>query len=282
MDRLFPTALAALALLSVALPLHAQDDGFTWDNATEVGFVTTAGNASSTTFSVKSSLRGTGGPNQLKIEVGGIRASSKITTRTAQGTETDFSIVKTTTTVESAANYFARSRYDRDLGEVFAFGGAGWERNTFSGFEHRFSMVVGLGRTWTESENGRIKTDLGGTYTIQRDVAEDVDGTARFGGVRTTIEAARSLTGTTDLESIFVLDENLNDTDDLRFDWLSSITVALTEGLAFKTSYQLVFDNQPALISVPLFDLTGMQQGTVSVDSAELDSFLTLSLVIKP
>lgn len=144
---LSPVALSAIALLAATIPLHAQETGFTWDNATEVGFVTTSGNASSTTLSVKSALTGTGGPNVFEIAIGGIRASSKVTTRTAQGTETNFSIVQTTTTVESAANYFARARYDRDLGEVFAFGGAGWERNTFAGFEHRFSIVAGVGRT---------------------------------------------------------------------------------------------------------------------------------------
>lgn len=281
MTKLPPAALLTLTVLVLTAPLSAQDEGFTWENGTEVGFVTTSGNASSTTFSLKSSLTGTGGPNQLKIEVGGIRASSKVTTRTARGTASDFSIVESTTTVESAANYYARSRYDRDLGGAFAFGGAGWERNTFAGFEHRSSVVVGLGRTWVDTDNGRFKTDLGATFTVQQDVAEEADGTDRFGGLRTTIEGARTLTETTDLETILVVDENLNNTDDLRFDWISSISVALTEGLAFKTSYQLVFDNDPALISVPLFDTTGTPQGSVSVDSDQFDSFLTLSLVIK-
>lgn len=274
-------ALFALALVAPALPLSAQEGGFAWENGTEVGFVTTSGNASSTTFSLKSSLTGTGGANQFKIEVGGMRASSKVTTRTARGSASDFSIVKTTTTVESAANYHVRSRYDRDLGRAFAFGGAGWERNTFSGFEHRFSLVLGLGKTWVNRDSGRFKTDVGGTFTVQQDVSEEADGTDRFGGVRATIEGARTLTETTDLETTFVLDENLKNTDDLRFDWTTSISVALTEGLAFKTSYQLVFDNEPALISVPLFDTGGTPQGTVGVESAELDTFLMLSLVIK-
>ncbi len=212
--------------------------------------------------------------------MGGIRASSEETTRTAQGTPTSFTVIETTRTLESAANYFARARYDRDLGEAFAFGGAGWERNTFAGFLHRYSAVAGVGRTWVETESGRFKTDLGATYTVQEDVESPGERNG-FGGVRTTIEGIRALTESADFETTFVLDENLQDTDDLRFDWLSSVSVSLTEGLALKTSYQLVFDNQPALIGVPLFDGTGTQSGTVTVESDEFDSFLTLSLVIK-
>lgn len=273
------SGLVLVAALVTPQQAISQEAGWTWENSTEVGFVTTSGNASQTTLSLKSSLTGTAGANTFKIGLGGIRASSELTTRTAQGTPGNFSVVTTTTEVKSAANYFARARYDRDLGEAFLFGGAGWERNTFAGFLHRYSVVVGVGRTWVSTDNGHFKTDVGGTFTLQEDVQApgERDG---FGGVRTTIEAARTLTETTEFETEFVLDENLNNTDDLRFDWLSSVAVALTEGLALKTSYQLVFDNEPALIDVPLFT-GGIQTGSVTVDSARFDSFLTLSLVIK-
>lgn len=267
------------ALLFLAVPAAGQD-AWDWGNSSELGFVTTSGNASSTTVSLKSSLTGTGGPNQVKVEVGGLKASSDLTTRVARGTPGSFTVVETVQEVESAANYYARTRYDRDLGEAFAFGGAGWERNTFSGFSHRYSVVAGLGRTWADSDDARFKTDVGGTFTIQEDVQAPGERES-FGGFRVTIDGARSLTETTDLETTFVLDENLEETDDLRFDWLSSVAVSLTEGLALKTSYQLVFDNVPALIDVPLVDGGGTEIGTVAVPSQEFDSFFTLSLVIR-
>ena len=276
-----PLFAAPLLLLPLAPPACAQEVGsWSWQNASEVGFVTTSGNASSTTFSLKSSLKGEGGPNQIKLELGGIRANSEVTTRVATGTTGDFTVVETVQEIESAANYYARARYDRDLGPAFLFAGAGWERNTFAGFNHRYSTVLGVGHTWVDTDDGRLKTDLGGTYTLQEDV-QAPDDRRGFGGVRTTIEAARSLTETTDFETVFVLDENLKDTDDLRFDWLSSVAVALTEGLALKTSYQLVFDNVPALIDVPLLDDAGNEVDTVAIRSQEFDGFFTLSLVIK-
>ena len=273
-------ALAALAGTLIATsPASAQDSGWSWDNSTELGFVTTSGNASQTTLSLKSSLTGTSGPNTFKVGIGGLRASSELTTRRAEGTQGSFTVTETTTEVTAASNYYARARYDRDLGEAFLFSGAGWERNTFAGFQNRYSAVAGVGRTWVDNDSGRFKTDLGGTFTVQEDVQTPGENDG-FGGIRVTIEGARTLTETTDFETEFVLDENLNDTDDVRFDWLSSIAVALTDGLALKTSYQLVFDNQPALLSVPLFT-GGTENGTVGVPSAQFDSLVTLSLVIK-
>ncbi len=266
--------------LTVALPLAAQDDTFSWDNSTEFSYVSTAGNASSNTLGLKSTLTGSG-EGTFKLEVGGIRASSNFTTRTAMGTIDDFVINEETRTEQSAANYFARSRYDHTLGGVFVFGGGGWERNTFSGVNNRFSLVAGVGKTWIEGDNGLFKTDLGATYTVQKDVEPDPTRSDGFVGLRATIQGERALTETTNLATTLVLDQNLYDTDNFRLDWVASVSVVLTEGLAFKTSFQMLFDNDPALIGVPLLDVSDVLIGQVQVPSQKVDSFVTLSLVIQ-
>ena len=274
--------LLSFGALSLGAPTSgAAQDAFTWENATELSFVTASGNSTSSTLGVKSSLQGSTETSGFKLEVGGIRASSTFTTRTAVGSPTDFVVTEENRQETSAENYFARSRYDRDVGRWFAFGGTGWERNTFSGIRNRVSFVGGAGRTWVETDDRLFKTDLGLTYTIEKPVEETPGEDDGFGGLRATIEAERALTGTTDLSTTLVADENLADTEDLRVDWVGSLTVALTQGLAFKTSYQLVFDNQPALVGVPLFDGGGTQLGEVRVPSDKVDTFLTLSLVIK-
>ena len=267
-------------LVATGVPVAAQDSSFSWENSTEFSYVATAGNASSNTLGLKSILTGSGGSGTFKLEVGGIRASSNFTTRTAVGISDSFVINEETRTEQSAANYFARSRYAQSLGGLFAFGGAGWERNTFSGVNNRFSLVAGAGRTWVEGGTGLFKTDLGATYTIQKDVEPDPSDSDGFFGLRATIEGSRALTATTDLATTLVLDENLSDTDNFRFDWIASIAVVLTEGLAFKTSFQMLFDNDPALSGIPLLDVNGMPTGQVQIPSQKLDSFLTLSLVI--
>jgi len=275
------SALSFCFMFAIGAPVSAQEAPFAWDNSTEFSYVATAGNASSNTLGLKSTLTGTGSGGTFKLEVGGIRASSNFTTRTAVGTSDDFMVNSETRTEQSAANYYARSRYDQTLGGVFGFGGGGWERNTFSGVDHRFSFVAGAGKAWIDGDTGLFKTDLGVTYTIQRDVIPDPTRSDEFAGLRATIEGSRAVTSTTELASTLVLDENLNHTENFRFDWIVSIAVVLTEGLAFKTSFQMLFDNDPALTSVPLIDPNDGPIGQVKIPSQKLDSFLTLSLVIK-
>lgn len=284
MHQLYKTFVPALTAVAIAAPVAAQDEATVWDNSTEFAFVTTSGNASSSTLGLKSALTGTAAVSTFKLEIGGIRASSDFTDRTAVGTASSFTVNEVVRSERSAENYFARSRFDRNLGDnaFFIFGGAGWERNTFAGFNNRFSFVAGIGDTWVNDERTLFKTDIGGTYTIQKDVDPTPGASDGFGGIRATAELKRDLSETTAFESLLVVDENLQNTDDLRFDWVSSIAVALTEGLAFKTSLQLLFDNDPALIGVPLFDGGGTPAGTnVLIPSNDLDSFLTVSLVIK-
>jgi putative salt-induced outer membrane protein YdiY len=281
MPRIAPS-LSLIAVLCLAAPVLAQDaSSFVWDNATEFSFVSTSGNASSNTLGLKSTLTGSGEGSTFKLEIGGIRASSNFTTRTALGTPTNYSVIEETRSERSAANYLARSRYDHELGAGYAFGGAGWERNTFAGVNHRYSFVLGLGKSWVDSDTGLFKTDLGATYTIQKDVSPTPDAGDGFGGARATIEATRSLTSTTDLATTLILDENLRNTDDLRADWVVSIAVGLSEGLQFKTSYQMLYDKDPALIGVPLLDASDNVLGEVPTPSQKVDTFLTLSLVIK-
>ena len=278
------SALATLLAVGAPNAAQAQDapEGFTWENATELSFVSTGGNASSSTLGLKGLLAGTGGPNAVKFEVGGVRAETGRTTRTAVGTMTSFNVNESTVSETTAESYFARGRYDRSMGAAFLFTGAGWDRNTFAGVQNRFAFVGGVGRAWVESETSRFKTDVGGTLTIQKDVEPAPGADESFAGVRFTVDAMRKLSETTEFSSVLVVDENVEDTEDLRADWLNSLSVSISESLALKTSLQLLFDNQPALLGVPLESLPGVPTGdTVLTPGNEIDSVFTVTLVIK-
>jgi hypothetical protein len=133
-----------------------------------------------------------------------------------------------------------------------------------------------------DGESGRFKTDVGVTYTVQKDVDPAPGADDAFGGVRFSVDAARRVSSNVDYASVLLVDENLEETEDLRADWTNSVSVALTDALAFKTSLQLLFDNQPALIAVPLFTGGGAPTGTnVLTPGDEVDSVLTVALVIK-
>lgn len=274
-------ALAALAIAPYAAVAQAAS-GYAWENQTELSFVSTGGNASSSTLGLKSGLIGKADANTFKLEVGGIRGETNFRDIRATGTASSFTVNETSTSALTAESYFAKGRYDRSFGSAYGFTGTGWDRNTFAGVQNRFGFVVGVGNTWTESDAGLFKTDIGATYTIQKDVDPAPGADEGFGGIRLSIDAKRTLSASADLTSVLVVDENLENTDDFRADWVNSLVMSLSERLAFKTSLQLLFDNQPSLLSVPLFDGGGTATGTnVLTPGDELDTVLTLTLVIK-
>lgn len=275
--------LLALFTATSTRPLAAQDsEAFAWDNTSELSFVSTGGNAASSTLGLKAALTGSGNGNTFKFEVGGIRAESEFRTRTAVGTEGSFQVREEIRSEVTAESYFAKARYERDLGKAFFFAGSGWDRNTFAGVQNRFGTVAGLGAALVEGDSGHLKADLGATYTIQKDVSPAPGADEGFGGLRFSIDASRVLSETATLGTVVILDENLENTDDLRADWQTSLTVSISQGLALKTSFQLLFDNLPASVGLPLETTGGAATGvTVPVPGNDLDRIFTLTLVIK-
>ncbi|MEZ4416218.1 MAG: DUF481 domain-containing protein [Gemmatimonadota bacterium] len=268
---LMVVAILALGTGSAA----AQDDRpVGWTDQAELTFVMTAGNASSSTFGLKNALTHYWPTSSFQLSAGGVRTESGLTTRTATGSQQSFQIQETTDKELTAENYFVRSRYDHKLDGAYLFGGAGWDRNTFAGIQNRYGFVSGAGKAWVDSEERRFKTDLGVTYTIQDDVVADPSVEDSFLGLRASYDAFRKLTETTAFASVLTMDENLNETSDLRADWVNSLTVAMSQRLALKTSLQLLFDNQPALVSVPL-----SAGGTVLAPLGKTDSVFTVAIV---
>ncbi len=274
--RVTPVALFIAATL--AAPAAAQDEKeLGWFDKAELTFVTTGGNSSQSTFGLKNSLDRIWPAAALRFQFGGIRTESSVRTRTATGTADDFTIAETSTSTLTAENYFARGRFDKNLSEAFfAYAGAGWDRNTFAGIDNRYGFVGGLGRAWTETETTKFRTDVGVTYTIQDDVVEDATKSDSFAGLRAGYGFFRKLTATTDFTSDLIVDENLDDTDDLRADFTNSVAVSVSSQLALKASLQLLYDKQPALTAVPL----GTTGTTVFAPLGTTDRVFTLALVM--
>lgn len=277
-DRANPFALILMVafLILGTSKLSAQDaPPLGWTDVAELTFVRTGGNATSSTLGLKNSLGHRWEDAVFQLALGAVRAESGITSRTATGTIDDFSVARRTVTEATAENYFIQSRYDRNIsGSTYLFGGAGWDRNTFAGVQNRYGFVGGVGRTWADQEARRFKSDIGLTYTIQDDVIEDPSREDGFGGVKATLDFFQSLSSTTDYTSLLVVDENLSDSDDLRADWTNSVAVAMSDNLALKASLRVLYDNSPALVSVPL----GADQVLVPLEKS--DTALTLALVI--
>lgn len=282
----FPV-LAALFTLVILVPgsVTAAEDGeeeLGWSDAAELSFVAITGNAESTTLGFDNTLRRVWAGARFKLEAGGLRAETTEIRRRAVGTPDDFRLVEEEETRLAAEKYYLRGRYDRDLSEkTFWFAGAGWERNEPSGLRNRLSVVVGAGRRWFESEQSRLFTDLGLTFTDQEDVVEAPGASTSFLGLRLSAEYRRLLTATTSYEAELIVDESLDDTADLRADSSNALAVAMNRHLSLKVSLQLLFDNQPALVAVPLESPGAAPTGqTVQAELEELDSTLKVTLVV--
>lgn len=277
-------ALAAVGPLVLMSPLPAQEGeerALGWFYTAELSFVLTEGNAQSNTLGVGAGLRRVWERSELRLRTGALRTKTSRTTRTALGTPDDFEVVESSESELTAENYLARARYDYLVSaRFFTFGGAGWERNTFAGFDSRISLAGGVGNIWVERERTHFKTDYGLTFTIQDDVVRELNGVQTFGGLRVGWDYWRRLTPTAEFQSVLVVDENLDDTDDLRFDFTNSLTLAISEALALRTGVQLLWDNQPSLVGVPLEQPAGTPTGeTVFVPLAKLDTQFTVALV---
>lgn len=270
------TAMVATALAPAALYAQDEEKQLGWMDVAELTFVMTAGNASSSTFGLKNTLSHVWENAVFTVNAGGIRTESSTLARTATGTVANPTITESESSDVTAENYYLRSRYDRNISDaVYLFGGAGWQRNTFAGFDNRYSVVAGTGRTWFDSDLRRFKTDVGLTYTSQDDITPDPTVDDAFLGLRGSWDFFRQLSSTTAFDSQLIVDENLNQTDDFRADFTNSISVAMSEGLALKTSLQLLFDNLPSLIAVPLAG----GGGDVLTPLDKVDSVFTVAIV---
>ena len=280
------TTVTAILLASVVtavttVPALAQEEGLYFTG--EFSTVSTFGNSEALTLGLSSTLGHLWESSELKFEAGAVRTESRIKTRTATGTVDNPIVQEQKRTERTAEAYYLRGRFDRDLSSsFFLFGGADWLRNTFAGIDSRTLLAAGAGNTWVETETTRFKTDLGFTYTFQDDVVSNPLNKMNFPGIRMGYDLRSTLSESTDFESSLVGDWNLDNTDDVRLNLVNALSVSISSILALKPSLKLLWQNDPSLTNVAMFDNAGVPTGeTAKVPLGKLDSIFTLSLVLK-
>ena len=244
--------------------------------------MSTGGNAEGSTVGFKNELTRAWESSDFVVGLGALRAESTAFSRTAVGAlPVNFEVTKESITALTAESYYARGQYDHELNaRTFWYAGTGWERNTFAGVQNRYSWGGGLGNTWADDETSTFKTEYGVTYTLQDNVAETADGNDTFGGLRLSYDYRRQLTANTELTSVLVADENLQDTQDFRTDLINAVAVSINSQLALKVSWQLLYDNLPSLVGIPLAGVGGVPTGdTVFAELDTVDNLLTFALV---
>ena len=271
--------------LLVAVPANAQqaDNLPKWGFTTEFTFVWAAGNSQTSTWGLDLSATRTGVRSRFKLEAGGVRSQASLTTRTAVGTATAFTVNEKKVTEKTAEAFYARARYDYSFGDaVFGFGGVDWLRNQFSGIDSRFLVAGGAGNSWANNDRVKFSTDYSATYTLQQDVVENPLIKTNFPGARLAYDLWSQLTGSTVFTSVLIGDLNLDNTNDVRMDFTNALQISISSTLAFKPSHQLLWRNEPSLGAVDLFAPDGSPTGQkVNVPLQKLDSFFRLALVVQ-
>jgi len=277
-------AVGLLALVAAGAPAaNAQDRGKgllgPWAATTEVSYVVAGGNTSSSALSLGLSVTRKWTNDTLLFKSYILTSNATTTTRTAQGTVDDFDILEESITRKVAENYLISGQYDRRISKrLLGQAGISWDRNRFAGVDDRFIATTGFGYGWVDRPETQVKTSAGLTYTMRQYVGQD---TESFAGFRFSVEGIKKIFDTSSVQTLFVFDDNLNETSDWRFDWANALAAPISKSLALKISLRMLYANVPALQDLPLYDLIGGPTGLfVPVPLKKLDTFLTTSLVI--
>jgi putative salt-induced outer membrane protein YdiY len=286
-----PVFAVALTLAIIGVVQAQEQPKSPFSMTTELTGVWTAGNSQSNTFGLDLKLQYALPKVTFKIEGGGVRASATKTTRYAVGPDSsNYTLGETKVTEKTAEAYYARGRGDYNFSDgLYAFGGADWLRNTFSGIDSRTLIALGAGNIWSNTDQVKFQTDVAVTYTFQQDVVSNPFLKSSFPGVRFQYDLKWQIVTSTEFSSVLVGDWAFSkesgavaDGADIRADLTNAFTIAISSKLALKPSLQLLWRNAPALTEIDLIPAVGQPAtGTVIVPLQKTDSFFKLALVVK-
>lgn len=275
-------ALAVLGLIAPCVRAAEEDEERGWSDKAELGVVATSGNTESTTFGFKNKLWWVGERSKFETNAAGIRTRS-IVNKFAVGDPNGNFRVEEENDV-TAENYYLDARYDHKISmKFFWFAGASWDRNEFAGIDSRTTGFGGVGNIWLNRKDHKFRTDYAATYTWQKNVVDDDDFDETFGGLRFSWAYLKKLNASTTYTNDLIINMNLEESEDWRGDMINAVAVSMSENLALKVSYQVLYDNLPSFEEIDIFDVSppgGTNLGTVLVELDEFDTILTASLVV--
>jgi putative salt-induced outer membrane protein YdiY len=283
MRVLFSTSLLLIAGTCFVLSAAADDEKVPgWYFDADLGGVWTGGNSETNSLGAAARLRRIWPGTELTIRGKTTETQSTLISRTAQGTPDEFTVVEEKDTEKTAEFYNLQAGARHDLSaRFFAFGGADWMRNRFAGIDSRTLLALGAGNTWADTDRTSFRTYYNFTYTFQSDVVENPFVKSDFPGLQFGYAWEQQITTSTRLISSLVADLNLDNSDDIRADWLNELPVSISSKLELKPGLRLLWRNEPSLTEVPLVDASGTPTGeSVRTPLKELDTIFTLALVL--
>ena len=252
-----------------------------WYSTSGLSFVMAAGNSSASSLGVKAEAKRLWPKATFTFALAGVRAEAADAARRAVGSPDRFEI-ETGPRVLKAEKYNAATGYDRRVTERFGWTvGGEFDRDKFSGLKSRLLGLAGVSYLLANRKEFTFRSSLTATLAHQSEVVPDPATRDTFVGLRLGADAERKLGANGTYVGGLAVDENLQDTEDLRVRFANALAVSMSRRLAVQLGVLLVYDHQPSLVALPLFDPAGSPRGaTVAARAATLDTTFTASVVV--
>ena len=252
-----------------------------WYSTSGFSFVMASGNSGTSALGLKAEVKRLW-PNAT-FSVGGsvVRAEANDPGRRAVGDPRDFEL-ETGPRVLKAAKYNAGAGYDRNVSDRLGWqAGVEFDRDKFSGLKSRSLALAGVRYLLANQKDFVFKTGLAATLAHQSELVDDPLTKNTFVGARLSADAEKTLGANSKYVGGLAVDENLQDTDDLRIRFANALGVSMSRKLSLQVGLLMLYDHQPSLLDLPLFDRQGVPTGlTVVADAATLDTTFTVSVVV--
>jgi putative salt-induced outer membrane protein len=266
-------------LLALALPVLAQEEAEepkrAWTDEAEFSYVSTTGNAETTTLSFSNKYEYNWEKAKLTFFASALRADA--TTVTLENL--DGSVSETRIKEKTAENYELTLGYRRQIkNRLYWYAGTGWYRNRFAGIDDRYGVSGGVGYRIIDRKKHVLDSEVGLGYTWETQVTGLEN---NFTDSRVFLGYDFIISENAKLDSDLEILPNLDDSDDLRVNWITAVTASLTSKLALRLSYAVKYDRQPAVTVIP--PSAGAPPGTPDAlyEFETTDTILSASLVVK-
>jgi putative salt-induced outer membrane protein YdiY len=263
--------IAVIALLA-AVPASAQEEKtppYTEQKA-DLGYTFTSGNARAQTFSATYDFKHVLTVGEFVFNAAALRSETE--ERVFVGVDASNNPIFVETENVAAESYGIGAKYRHDLGpRFFAYGLAAWARILQAGLDDRWRGGGGFGVKLVQPQPHKLDFEIGAEYTDEA----YIDGSsASFASLRAFADYDYAISDHSTFSSDLEFLENLDDTDDYRLNWTTSLTANIVGNVALKLSYLVLFDNRPAVLTV--------DPGPPAVldEREELDQVFTTSVVV--
>ncbi len=243
-----------------------------WTNTAEFGFVMTTGNSETQNF--KFSNKFVYKFPRLDLEIDALALRAEQTTRTVTNDEGVLVVSEVDETNAEAYGLGGRIRVPVNE-RFFWYTGLSWARNRFAGIDSRYVLGAGVGYVFFQNDRNKLRGEAGGEYVDETYIDGTIPPDANFAAARGFLGYELTLSETAKFTQELEVNQNLDESDDLRARSETAIVATLTRTLALKASYTVLFDNEPVVetISAPGFD-------DVFFEFDDVDTILAMSLVI--